>query len=200
MKEECVKVTTLSINITKRKENVEIGETGVLLRCRLRVTSHDLKIAALYKTVYGFEMITNRILFVLTILLLFHLFKNDGVTSLYTPYNLTFNSNGFEWQGEGPIINIPERERITFLFTVSSTDPMPEIKYGIRIVSIHDNKLLQRPIYIHADDNPEKGSFNLTNAGEFGIVVRVLVKFPNRFTNETVWSVQDTGIVYTGRV
>jgi hypothetical protein len=120
--------------------------------------------------------------------------------NVYTPYNLTFNSNGFEWQGEGSIINIPERERISFLFTVSSTDPITEIRYAVRIVSIHDNKLLQRPVYIHAVNISKKCSFNLTNAGEFGIVIRGMVKVPNRFTNETVWSVQDTGIVYTGRV
>jgi hypothetical protein len=144
-------------------------------------------------------MVTKGILFVLN-LLLFHLFVNEGFTSLYNPYNLTFNSDGFVWQGEGPIINIPERERISFLFTVSSTDPITEIKYGIRIVSIHDNKLLQRPVYIHATDIRKKGSFNLTSVGEFGIVVRGLVRVPNRYTNETVWSVQDTGVVYTGRV
>jgi hypothetical protein len=120
--------------------------------------------------------------------------------NIYAPYNLAFNSSGFEWQGEGPIINIPERERISFLFTVSSTDPITEIKYGIRIVSTHDNRLLQRPVYIHATDIHKKGYFNLTNAGEFGIVIRGLVKVPNRYTNETVWSVQDTEIIHTGRV
>ena len=95
------------------------------------------------------------ILFVLN-LLSFQLFVNEGFTSLYNPYNLTFNSDGFVWQGEGPIINIPERERISFMFTVSSTDPIAEIKYGIRIVSIYDNMLLQRPVYIHATDIPKK--------------------------------------------
>jgi hypothetical protein len=136
----------------------------------------------------------------LSVLLSLYILINHGCLNIYTPYNLTFNSSGFVWQGEGPIINIPERERISFLFTVSSTDPIAEIKYGIRIVSIHDNKLLQRPVYIHATSIPRKGSFNLTSAGEFGIVVRGLVRVPNRFTNETVWSVQDTGVVYTGRV
>ena len=56
--------------------------------------------------------------------------------NIYSPYNLTFNSSGFEWQGERPIINIPEYERIKFLFTVSSIDPITEIKYGMRIVSL----------------------------------------------------------------
>ena len=100
-------------------------------------------------------MVTYRILFFLN-LLSFHLFVNEGFTSLYNPYNLTLNSDGFEWQGEGPIVNIPERERISFLFTVSSTDPISEINYGIRIVSIDDNKLLQRPLYIHATDIHKK--------------------------------------------
>ena len=71
---------------------------------------------------------------------------NNGCINIYTPYNLTFNSSGFEWQGEGPIINISEYERIKFLFTVSSTDPITEIKYGIRIVSPYDNNFLQRPV------------------------------------------------------
>jgi len=137
----------------------------------------------------------------LSVLLSLYILINHGChMNVYTPYNLTFNSIGFEWQGEGCIINIPERERISFLFTVSSTDPITEIRYAVRIVSIHDNKLLQRPVYIHATDIRKKGSFNLTSVGEFGIVVRGLVRVPNRYTNETAWSVRDTGVVYTGRV
>ena len=136
----------------------------------------------------------------LPVLLSLYILINHGCMNIYTPYNITFNSDGFEWQGEGAIINIRAHERISFLFTVSSTNPITYIKYGIRIVSLYDNKLLQRPVYIRANDIPKKSSLNLTKASEFDIVIRGLIKVPDRFTNDTVWSVQDTKIIYTGRV
>jgi len=42
----------------------------------------------------------------LSTLLSLYILINHGCVNVYTPYNLTFNSDGFEWQGEGPIINI----------------------------------------------------------------------------------------------
>ena len=137
---------------------------------------------------------------------MFHILVNGGwCTNMYTPYNITFNSSGFNWQGDGYVLNIPEYDRISFLFTASSLEPINEIKYGIRILSPFDNTtLLQRPIYINKNELTKQVSLNLANpSAGFNIVIRGLVKVPNRFIPEgdlvTMWSIQDTGVVYTGR-
>ena len=57
--------------------------------------------------------------------------------NMYEPYNITFDSTGFEWfTKEENLLNIPEYQRISFVFLSSSSlEPVTEIKYGIRIVS-----------------------------------------------------------------
>jgi len=126
---------------------------------------------------------------------------------MHTPYTITFNSSGFNWQGDGYIPNIPEYDRISFLFTASSLEPIVEMEYGIRILSPFDNTtLLQRPIYITKTEFTKQVSLNLANpSDEFNIVIHGLVKVPNRFITTgamvtAVWSIQDTGVVYTGRL
>jgi hypothetical protein len=123
------------------------------------------------------------------------------VESFYIPYNISFNSTGFEWQSDKKTLNIPEYNRISFLFVASSLEPVSEIKYGIRILSPLDDTLLQRTIYINQGEVEKKIELRLTKTSEFNVVIRGLVKFPNRFTNDktiTVWSLKDTGIVYNG--
>ena len=144
------------------------------------------------------------ILWMIRILLL--LVNGVRCTSMYTPYNITFNSSGFKWQGDDFILNIPEYDRIQFLFAASSLEPITEIKYGVRILSPFDNAtLLRRPVYINKSDITKQVSLNLANPiKEFNIIIRGLVKVPNRFITAgdlvTVWSIQDTGVVYTGRL
>lgn len=150
-------------------------------------------------------MLIKRYLFMLETYLTFrNLLVFGGKTDLYIPYNITFNSTGFEWQGIGNIINIPEYERISFIFTSSSLEPVTQIKYGIRILSPNDDTLLQRPVYINKNDNVSKQvTLNLTSPRIFNIVIRGLVKIPNRFTNDNsvaVWAIKDTEIVYTGSI
>jgi hypothetical protein len=120
----------------------------------------------------------------------------------YMPYDITFNATGFKWQDVGYRLNVPEFERITFSFVSSSLEPKVDIKYGVRILSLFDNTLLQRQIDINNGDGMKKVTLNLTNTSEFNVVIRGLVKMPNRFTKDasiSVWSIQDTVILYTGR-
>jgi len=121
--------------------------------------------------------------------------------NLYMPYDITFDATGLKWQDVGYILNVPEYERISFLFVLSSLEPIVDIKYGVRVLSLFDNTLLQRQIDINKGDGMKKITLNLTNTSEFNFVIRGLVKMPNRFTKGasiSVWSIQDTGILYTG--
>jgi len=135
--------------------------------------------------------------------LLFFLVSGDdnGYIALYKPYNITFNATGFRWHEGGYNINVPEYKRISFVYTSSSLDPVNEIKYGLRILSFIDNTLVQRPIYLNKNDNIKQISMNLTDIEAFNIVIRGLVKIPNRLTKDasiSVWSIQDTEVLYTG--
>ena len=136
-------------------------------------------------------------------LLICHVLGNDGgYIVLYRPYNITFNAIAFKWFEGGYRINVPEYERISFVYTSSSLDPVTEIKYGLRILSHIDNTLVQRPIYLNKNDNIKQISMNLTDIKAFNIVIRGLVKIPDRITKDasiSVWSIQDTVILYTGR-
>jgi hypothetical protein len=137
-------------------------------------------------------------LFLKTLLLYTLIIK---VNSFYIPYNISFNSTGFEWRSDRKTLNIPEYDRISFLFVASSLEPVSEIKYGIRILSPSDDTLLQRTIYINQGEVEKKIELRLTKTSKFNVVIRGLVKFPNRFTNDktiSVWYVIDTGIVYNG--
>lgn len=137
---------------------------------------------------------------VLKLLTIFTL-VNECTSFMYNPYNITFNSTDFTWQGGQYIINIPEHDRISFLFTASSLEPVAEIKYAIRILSLFNNTLLQRPIYINKEGVLKQVPFRPMNTNEFNIVIRCLIKVPNRFTNGVsgiTWSIQDSEIIYTG--
>ena len=142
-----------------------------------------------------------QVAFTLT-LLAFYIIINEGKINPYEPYNISFNSDGFEWQGQtGSTLNIPGYDRISFMYTTSSSDPVTEIKYGIRIVSMYDYKLLQKPIYILANDGPKMVFINVSDTLEFGVVIRGMIRVPNRFVDDSsvkVWSVQDTGILFRG--
>ena len=141
-----------------------------------------------------------QVAFTLTLLALY-IIINEGKINPYEPYNLTFNSDGFEWQSQESTLNIPGFDRMSFMYTASSADPVTDIKYGIRIVSMNGKRLLQRPIYIRANDVQRTVSFNITSTREFGIVIRGMVKVPTRFINDpslNVWAVQDTGVIYNG--
>jgi hypothetical protein len=131
-------------------------------------------------------------------------FRNVEITSMYTPYNITFNSTDFDWQGIGKTVNIPEYERISFAFVASSLDLITQIKYGIRIVSPSDKRLLQRPIYITKGGlNPNRVDVTMTNTTIFDIVIRGLLRLPSRFTKDqvvSIWSIRDTEVVYTGSI
>ena len=142
-----------------------------------------------------------RLCLILFELVLLYVLGNGGYSSnMYEPYNITFDSTGFEWYiKERNLLNIPEYERISFVFLSSSSlEPVTEIKYGIRIVSPLNNKPLQRTVYIKRGDASRRVSLNLTDASAFHIVVRCLLKVPDMpgYT-AAVWSIQDTGILYT---
>lgn len=127
----------------------------------------------------------------------------EGNTNTYTPYNITFNSTNFKWQSlEDRFLNklnIPEYERISFLYIASSLEPVSQIKYGIRILSPIDNTLLQRPIYItYQDKTPKQVPLKFNNAIEFNVVIRGLLQVPIKDETVTTWAIQDTSIVYTG--
>ncbi len=125
----------------------------------------------------------------------------DGHLVLYKPYNITFNGTGFLWHEGGYNINIPEYERLSFVYISSSLYPVTEIKYAMRILSQTDNTPLRRPIYISMDDGIKRVHLNLTNVGAFNIVIRGFVKIPDRLTTNasvSVWSIQDTEVLYTG--
>jgi hypothetical protein len=126
---------------------------------------------------------------------------DGGYIVLYRPYNITFNATAFKWYEGGYRINVPEYERISFVYTSSSLDPVTEIKYGVRILSHVDNTPVQRPIYLNKNDGMKRVSLNLTGIRAFNIVIRGLVKIPDRITMDasiSVWSTQDTDILYTG--
>ena len=117
------------------------------------------------------------------------------------PYDITCNATGFKWQDVGYILNVPECERISFLFVSFSLEPVVDIKYGVRVLSPFDNTRLQRQIDINKGDGMKKVTLNLTNTSEFNVDIRGLVKMPNRFTKDasiSVWSIQDTEVLYTG--
>ena len=125
----------------------------------------------------------------------------DGYLVLYKPYNITFNGTRFLWHEGGCNINIPEYERLSFVYISSSLYPVTEIKYAMRILSQTDNTPLRRPIYISIDDGIKRFHLNLTNVGAFNIVIRGFVKIPDRLTTNasvSVWSIQDTEVLYTG--
>jgi hypothetical protein len=132
-------------------------------------------------------------------------FVNEICAYTYDPYGITFNSSGFEWQGDGNFLNIQGYDRIAFMFIVSSLEPIAEIKYGVRIVSPVDNTtLLRRPIYINKPDLTDRVLLVVSSPSvEFNVVIRGMVKLPNSFISAgesvNVWSVQDTDVVYTGR-
>jgi hypothetical protein len=132
-------------------------------------------------------------------------FLNEICAYTYDPYGITFNSSGFEWQGDGNFLNIPGYDIIAFLFIVSMHEPIAEIKYGVRIVSPVDNTtLLQRPIYINKTDFKNRVLLVVASqAIELNVVIRGLVKVPKPFLvagdSANVWTVQDTDVVYTGR-
>jgi len=86
-----------------------------------------------------------RLYLILFELVLLYVLGNGGYSpNMYEPYNITFDSTGFEWYiKEGNLLNIPEYERISFVFLSSSSlEPVTEIKYDIRIVSLLNNKPL----------------------------------------------------------
>jgi hypothetical protein len=119
------------------------------------------------------------------------------------PYNITFNDTGFRWHDGGYIINIPEYERITFVYISSSLHPVTEIKYAVRILSHMDNTLVRTPIYINMGDGINRVPLNLMNIGAFNIVIRGFVKIPDRLTKDasvSVWSIQDTDVLYTSLI
>ena len=132
-------------------------------------------------------------------------FVNEICAYVYDPYGITFNSSGFEWQGEENNLNIPGYDRIAFMFVVSSLEPIAEIKHGISIVSPIDNTtLLQRPIYINKTEFKNRVSLVVSSlATEFNVVICGLVKVPKPFIaagdSVNVWPVQETDVVYTGR-
>lgn len=139
------------------------------------------------------------ILFKLLILLVW----GDGDESLYMykPYNITFDDTGFRWHEGGDYINIPDYDRISFLYISSSLYPGPEIKYAVRILSPMDNALVRRPVYINKGDGDKRVHLNVTSLDAFNIVIRGFVKFPDRLTKDaslSVWSIQDTDVLYTG--
>ena len=93
---------------------------------------------------------------------------------------------------------MPEYERRSFLCVSSSLEPVVDIKYVVGVLSLFDKTLLQRQININKGDGIKKVTLNLTNASEFNVVIRGLVKMPNRFTKDasiSVWTIQDTGIL-----
>jgi hypothetical protein len=54
-----------------------------------------------------------------------------------------------------------------------------------------DNTLVQRPIYTNKDDGIKRVHLKLTDMGAFNIVIRGLVKIPDRLTKDalvSVWS------------
>ena len=134
-------------------------------------------------------------------LLIFLVWGDDDESFvLYKPYNLTFNDTGFRWHEDGNNINIPEYERISFLYIASSLHPVTEIKYAVRVLSQMDNTLVRRPIYINTGDGIKRVPLNLTNIGAFNVVIRGFVKFPYSLTKDvsaSVWSIQDTEVPYT---
>ena len=97
----------------------------------------------------------------LLVLLSYYIMINHGCMNICTPYNLTFISSSFEWQGEEPIISMPEYERIQFFVYRLFDRSDNKNKVRIRIVSPYDNTILQRPVYIHVNDIPKKVSLDL---------------------------------------
>ncbi len=137
-------------------------------------------------------------------LLIFLVWGDDDVCFImYKPYNITFNDTGFRWHEDGYNINIPEYERISFLYTASSLHPVTETKYVVRILSRMDNTLVRRPIYIFAGGGIKRVPLNLTNIGAFNVIIRGFVKFPESLTKDvsvSIWSIQDTEVLYTSLI
>ena len=86
-------------------------------------------------------------------------------------------------------INIPEYERISFVYISSLLYPVTEIKYAVRILSHMDSTLVRRPIYINMDDDIKRVPLNLTNIGAFNIGIRGFVKIPDRLAKDASVSV-----------
>jgi len=126
---------------------------------------------------------------------------DDEYFVMYKPYNITFDDTGFRWHEGGEYINIPGHDRVSFLYITSSLHPVTEIKYAVRILSPIDNTLVRRPIYINKGDGDKRVHLNVTSLDAFNIVIRGFVKFPDRLTKDaslSVWSIQDTDVLYTG--
>lgn len=120
---------------------------------------------------------------------------------LYQPFNVSFNSTGFKWNRGGYAINIPEFDRGSFTFTSSSIEPCTETKYGIRVLSLSEDRLLTKTIYVNKYDNETSVTLNRTNIKGFRIVLRALVRIPIRYASnngDNVWAISDTDVLYAG--